>query len=109
MVEQMHINGLGNVSLQWFIAGAVAPVPTAASENGSNAATEEEEEKEDDQCKKRQAVPSAPGRRYHNVDVITKKIKELAQTNEEVYANAMVMPQLDQILNKATMFLHTSS
>eukprot|EP00956_Cyclotella_meneghiniana_P026661 scaffold58164_cov43-Cyclotella_meneghiniana.AAC.5 len=100
MTEQMHINGLGNASLPWFIAGAMAPVRTAASENGNNATMEE------DQWKKKRAVPSASGRRYHNVGVITKQIKELAKMNEEVYA--MVMPQLDQILNNA-MFLNTSS
>ena len=96
----MHVSGLGDASLPWFIAGAVAPVPTAASENGNDATME------DDQCKKRQAVPSAPSRRYNNCDVVTKQIKELVKANEEVYA--MVMPQLNQILDNAR-FLHTSS
>ena len=53
-----------------------------------------------------QAVPSAPNKRYNHCDMVTKQIKEMVIPNWEVYA--MVMPQLNQILENG-LFLHEGS
>eukprot|EP00956_Cyclotella_meneghiniana_P045605 scaffold376550_cov169-Cyclotella_meneghiniana.AAC.1 len=100
MKEQMHVSGLGEASLPWFIADATASVPNASSDNGNN------NEMEEDRAKRRLTVPSAANKRHNHCDVVTKQIKELVKANAEVYA--MVMPQLDQILENAT-FLHNAS
>eukprot|EP00956_Cyclotella_meneghiniana_P037642 scaffold142024_cov33-Cyclotella_meneghiniana.AAC.2 len=62
---------------------------------------------EENHTKRRQvqAVPSAPNNCNH-CDVVTKQIKEMVIANGEVYA--MVMPQLNQILENG-LFLHESS